>query len=226
MDVFVIPMGLDKYELYFEPSQEEEPDAEPPSSGVFGRLRQKFTFMLRAAEERQRRPGKERAQGWLAWAQDRTLGWVAERIAEQRLLWHLRRQTEAAVIHPPDMTLDEALTVVKRMLKGDYDRHRLWLIVDTIGFALSGVFFFVPGPNMIAYFFAFRLVGHWLSMRGAAQGIRRILWIGKPCPPLGALREARSLDPQARRQRVDEVARELRLQRLTAFYVRLSGRYA
>ncbi len=223
MDVFVIPMGLDKYELYFEP-QEEEPDTAPAASGLFGKIAQKFALMLRAAEERQRRPRIEAAQGWLAWAQDRMLGWVAERIAEQRLLWHLRRQTEATSIHPPDITPEEVLAVVRRMLKGDYDRHRLWLIIDSVWFVLSGVFFFVPGPNVIAYFFAFRLVGHWLSMRGASQGLHRIVWTGKPCPPLGALREVGSLHPLDGRRRIDEIASELRLQHLPAFYERLSRR--
>ena len=37
---------------------------------------------------------------------------------------------------------------------------------------VSGVLALVPGPNVLAYYFAFRVVGHWLSMRGARQGLR------------------------------------------------------
>ena len=56
--------------------------------------------------------------------------------------------------------------------------------MDTLLFIASGVFFFVPGPNVIAYFFAFRVVGHWLSMRGAAHGRDTTSWTGRPSPVL------------------------------------------
>jgi len=118
------------------------------------------------------------------------------------------------------------VAIIKKMLKGDYDRHRLWLIVDGVLFVASGVLFFVPGPNVIAYFFAFRLVGHWLSMRGAAQGLHRITWSGRTCPPLGELRGVAALDSPARGQQVSQIADKLRLQHLTKFYERLAVRHA
>ena len=65
--------------------------------------------MLRAAEERQRQGSTTsiQAEGWLARIQDRLIAWVAERIAEQRLLWNLRRQTAVVAAHPPDMTFEQ-----------------------------------------------------------------------------------------------------------------------
>lgn len=227
MDVFVIPFGGDRYELYFEQVHEGELESELPSSSIFGRLKQRFLVMLRAAEERQRRGHQgETPRGWLAWAQERMLAWAAERIAEQRLLWNLRKETAAVAMHPPDMLFEDALATIRNLLKGDYDRHRRWLILDSLAFVVSGVFFFVPGPNVIAYYFAFRLVGHWLSMRGAAQGMHHITWRGRSCSPLVELRDAPSLEPDARRYRVDEVARQLHLQHLRNFYERLTVRHA
>ena len=34
---------------------------------------------------------------------------------------------------------------------------------------MSGLLFLVPGPNVIAYYFAFRMVGHYFSLRGARK---------------------------------------------------------
>ena len=52
MDVFVIPVGREHYELYCEPSAADViSDADAPP-GWIGRLRQRFTDMLRATEER------------------------------------------------------------------------------------------------------------------------------------------------------------------------------
>ncbi len=99
------------------------------------------------------------------------MAWVAERIAEQRLLWNLRKQTTAVAVHPQDMTFEQVMVLIRRMLQRDYERHRLWLVVDTIGLIVSGLLALVPGPNLLAYYFAFRVVGHWLSMRGATQGL-------------------------------------------------------
>jgi len=43
---------------------------------------------------------------------------IAECIAEQRLLWHLRHQTSAVAAHPQDMTFDQVLTLIRRKLRG------------------------------------------------------------------------------------------------------------
>jgi len=41
MDVFVVPFGRDRYELYCEQQSEAAPEPEPPSNGMFGRLKQR-----------------------------------------------------------------------------------------------------------------------------------------------------------------------------------------
>ena len=58
-----------------------------------------------------------------------------------------------------------------RSSRRDFEKHRFWLTIDALGFIASGLLFLVPGPNAVAYYFAFRLVGHYLSMRGARQGL-------------------------------------------------------
>jgi hypothetical protein len=229
MDVFVVPVGPEKYELYCETSSEGELTPEPQPEGLLGKLRHRFSAMLKAAEERQHRYDREREDEPLSWAgriQERTLAWVAERIAEQRLLWNLRKQTTAEAVHPQDMTFEQVMVLIRRILQRDYERHRLWLVVDTIGLIVSGLLMIVPGPNVLAYYFAFRVVGHWLSMRGAAQGLERVRWTGRPCPPLTELREVPHLEPTMREARIHDVATRLRLQHLSTFFERVALRHA
>ncbi len=221
----MVPIGPDRYELYCEVAANVDDEDAPAPTGFIGRLRHRFTLMLRAAEERQHRhpAGEaEAAKGWAGRLQDRVMAWVAERIAEQRLLWNLRRQSEALALHPDDMTFDQAQTLIHRILQRDYDRHKLWLVVDTFGLIASGVLFFVPGPNLVGYYFAFRVVGHWLSMRGASQGLHRVLWTGRGCPPLTELRSVAVMPPGDREHHVHDIADRLRLQRFPTFFERVA----
>jgi hypothetical protein len=111
-------------------------------------------------------------------------------------------------------------------LQRDYERHRLWLAIDAVGLVVSAPIALVPGPNMLAYFFTFRVFGHWLSMRGASQGLHRVTWSGRSCPPLTELRDLASLEPSAREARIQDIADRLRLQHLTTFFARVTVRHA
>jgi hypothetical protein len=124
------------------------------------------------------------------------------------------------------MTFDQVLTLIRRSLQRDYERHRRWLVVDTLGLIVSVPVTLVPGPNVLGFYFAFRVVGHWLSMRGAAQGLHRVSWSGRPCPPLTELRDVALLEPPARDARIHDVAARLRLQHLTTFFERVAVRHA
>jgi len=179
--------------------------------------------MLRAAEERRHgRVEETDDRTWLGRLQNRIMAWVAERIAEQRLLWNLRGESEALALHPDDMTFDQAQTLIHRMLQRDYDRHKVWLVVDALLFVGSGIFFFIPGPNLVAYYFGFRLAGHWLSMRGASQGLHRVAWSGRACAPLTDLRRVAVMPPGERESHVHAIAARLRLQRFSTFFERVA----
>jgi predicted nucleic acid-binding protein len=225
MDVFIIPIGGDGYELYCETSTSPLEPA-PSTDSVLGRLRFRFTVMLRAAEERRQGGHHEPALTWWGRAQERIFAWVAERIAEQRLLWNLRRETAVVIAHPKDMTSEQVLALVRRILQRDLERHRRWLVVDALLLIISGALALVPGPNLVAYYFAFRVVGHWLSMRGARQGLQAVVWTGRACAPLDELRDVVALSGDAREARVHEIAARLRLQHLSTFFERVAVRHA
>jgi hypothetical protein len=222
MDVFLLPVGLDRYELYCEvPDEPREISAEPPR-GFFRRLRHQFGEMLAEAErDRRQGPPERNEQGLLARVKARTMRWVAESIAEQRLLWHLRRQTAASLLYPDDLVERDAISLLRKQLGRDFDKHRFWLIADTLAFIASGLLTILPGPNIVAYYFGFRMVGHYLSVRGARQGLRFIVWRHQGNSALSALRRAIELEPEAREQRVQDVAIELHLEHLATFFERI-----
>ena len=226
LDVYVIPFPRDRYELFCERQSDEEAEAEAPAaqSGWWGRLTERFGVMLRAAEDREANPDQaagDAEAGWWARLQGYLLSWVAERVAEQRLLWRLRGKAEVVTSHPDDVGFDAILPIAHAVLQKDYDRHLRWLIVDAVLLVISGILALVPGPNVLAYYFAFRVVGHWLSMRGASHGLRKAKWVGRACPILTRLRGATELPPGARAARTQEVASQLGLDRLPRFVERM-----
>jgi hypothetical protein len=222
MDVYLVPIGRDRHELYCEvPDEPEADDAPEPPKGFFRRLRLRFSEMLAEAERERLQTRQAPAdRGWAARVKRRTMCWVAESIAEQRLLWHLRRQTDATLYYPDDLDESAAMSILRSQLSRDFDKHRFWLIIDGILFAISGLLALLPGPNLLAYYFAFRLVGHYLSMRGARQGLKFMTWRAEKSAPLAELRRAIDLEPSVREGRVREVADRLRLEHLATFFER------
>ena len=182
--------------------------------------------MLADAEDERRR----RARGEtlpdpgtrLGRLQQRTLRSIAEHINEQRLLWHLRKQTHATLHHPDDVTGGTALQVMRTSLRRDADRHLLWLVVTTLLFVASGALALVPGPNVIAYFLGFFVVARYLSWRGARHGLGSVVWHMTASTPLSELRGALQLPGAARAPLVHDIAMRLRLEDLPLFVARMA----
>lgn len=228
MEVFLVPTGTHSHELYCEvPDGDPAPAGEPAHQGVFRSLIRRFREMLAAAERERRarlsgRPVAE-PDGWWGRLKGRTLRWAAETIAEQRLLWHLRRCADAALIYPADRLEPEARVALRTQLARDYEKHRRWFLIDLFGFIGSGVFMLVPGPNVLAYYFAFRLVGHFLSMRGARQGLDRTDWHFRPNEDLRQVREVLSAHGADRRSRLETIQARLRLEHFASFVERVTA---
>ncbi len=228
MDVFLIPVGQDRYELYRE-VPDEDPSGETPEHdrGFFRGIVQRFRDTLAAIErERHLDPTPEAPGGIIQRIKGRVRRMVAETVAEQRLLWHMRRQSRARAIHPADLDTAQVMTVIKTNMRSDYEKHRLWLVVNTLLFIASGLLTLVPGPNVIAYYFAFRLVGHFLSMRGARQALDRVEWRTEASDALARLRPLTGSDGTDRRAEVEAIAAELQLEHLPRFFDRVACRAA
>ena len=95
--------------------------------------------------------------------------------------------------------------------------------VNALAFAVSGVFMLIPGPNLLAYYFAVRLVGHYLSWRGARCALKNTTWDVRSEPALAELAGLASTEPAARAPRVEAIARALDLPQLPAFFERAAA---
>lgn len=230
MDVYFIPLGADRYELYCDEAGEVEalPD-EGPSNGRLASMYRDFKVTLDRIEQ-ERLTGEARtgagARAWTERLKDRALCWLAERIAEQRLLWRLRSKAEVTLYYPDDMPAERAMAMARADLQREADRHLLWMIIDGTFFVASGAFFLVPGPNLIVYYFGFRLVGHYLSRRGATHALAKVRWSTCPAAQLTRLRRAVALVGLEREREVHQVATELHLPHLARFFERTSMKTA
>jgi hypothetical protein len=226
MDVYLIPVASDRYELYCEHmGPDAEMIGEAPPQGRVAKMYANFKDALARVEE-ERLSGQARVldapRSWSERMKDRTLCWIAERIAEQRLLWRLRNESDLRLHYPDDTTADAAVGIARAELQREADRHMKWLVIDGLLFAASGVLFFVPGPNIVAYYFGFRLVGHYLSRKGAKHGLVEVRWESCPSPQLSRLRRVLALEPIEREREVHEVASALQLPHLAKFFERTS----
>jgi hypothetical protein len=225
MDVFLVPVAADRYELYCEEPDEPAPPAPGAGTerkGFVRRLVDGFHEQLAEAERARRRdpqPGDARPS-FLGRLKARLLRWVAESIAEQRLLWQLRSKNAALLVYPDDMSEAHARQLLKRSLQRDWERHRFWLVIDCIGGLGSALLILVPGPNFLGYYFVFRIVGHYLSLRGARQGLTAVTWTVQSSGPLASLRSVVGEPPDAREQHVQGVADTLRLEHFASFFQR------
>jgi hypothetical protein len=228
MDVYLVPISATRYELYCEGPDLDDAVAEPAAgTGIMGRLRAVFRRVLAEAERHRR--GEARAvdgTGWTARLKARALRWIADSIAEQRLLWQLRKQSQVRLVYPADLDEATATARLRAQLTRDLHKHRLWMVVDGIGFIASGLLALLPGPNLLAYYLGFRLFGHYMSHQGARRGLQVVCWTTEPSHELAELRAVVALDPAQRCHRVRDLASRLRLQHLERFVERTAPRAA
>ena len=217
MTIYLVPVRRGHYELYSEASENEEPEAVP--EGRFRRWLHAANQQWHALVERARE-----GDGTSLWARtrDRVVCALAESIAEQRTLWALRNETAVDVQMPSFLTPADAQARVMQELVHARTHHLRWLIVDTILFIVSGVLALVPGPNLVAYYFAFRCVGHLQSWRGARQGVEAIQWTFVPDPALSELVDLVDVPRTARASQVEAIAERLNLRHLADFFDRVA----
>lgn len=218
MDVFLVPAGEARYELYCEPREVDHAER----GGLPGRLLRRFREVM-ATEQADRRDTRQsgKADGWVMRAKAGLVRGIAEWVAEQRLLWHLRHQQVAVLSHPTDLASDRAISIARGMLRKDLDHHRVWMVVDGVAVAVFGpLFFFIPGPNLISWYFAAKMTGHWLAFRGARRGLAVVDWSARASEPLTEVRQALGLPPAERRSRLRGIADRLQLEHLSTFLER------
>lgn len=237
MDVYLVPVGPDSYECYYEAAEEEEEEEEPVEPvvtggffsrmrarvfGFFARMRARFNAQLKEAEEARHQKVIDVPKTFLGRMHKRSMRWIAERIAEQRLLWHLRKAETATLHVSSDMPAEQADSIMRASMKRDADFHRIRLIPHTLALIVAGFVAFIPGPNVLGYLFTFTVVGHFLAWRGAVNALHKVAWTIVPNPALTDLRRAFSLGAGDRHRVIKDVARRLHMPHMALFVERMA----
>jgi hypothetical protein len=226
MDIYLVPAGRHRYGLYCEVEDRRQGSEEDMRSGWRAELSRQFHRGLAYLEaERRGRLAKAAAaerRTRLRRLRDRALGWLAERVAEQRLLWFLRSERDVTAHHPEDMPADDAERWVRNELRRDRLRHLVWMLVDAGIYLASLPLTPIPGPNVLALYFSFRAIGHFLSWLGARHGLRHVTWTYKASGPLAELRRLPGMKPADQAALACEIAARLDLRHLEQFLARMA----
>jgi hypothetical protein len=164
MDVYFVPIGRDRFESYFE-AADEDPEATQPQ-GLLARWRARFATIIRDVE-RERHEARVEGAGFMTRVRRWVVRWIAERIAEQRLLWNLGGADEATLARSRQPRSGSGRTDDAR---SDAARCRSTPALargSHLGLLLSVPFVISPGPNVLGYFFTFTVFG--TTWRGAAR---------------------------------------------------------
>lgn len=219
MIVYLVPAGRGRFELYSETRDE----AVDPAFRPEGRFRRwVHTARVRWSElvENSRRgSGTGRLVRW----RDAFVARLAETVAEQRTLWALADRRAATARFPSTLDAVRAESILRAVLARARRHHARWFGVDLALFIASGAFALIPGPNLIAYYLAFRVVGHVQAWRGARQAMDRTSWACEAAPELAELALLVDVPRDLRASRVAEIEARLNLERLSAFFDRVAA---
>jgi len=217
-----VAVGQNAFECYYEAPEQEEDDEPIEGKGFIARMRARFNEQLKEAERARHQRTIEEPTSFLGRMQKRSMRWIADRIAEQRLLWHLRK-VDAATLHvSSDLPQAEADAIMRASMKKDADFHRSRLILHSLALIAAIPVALVPGPNVIGYLFTFTVVGHFLAWRGAVKGLHEIAWTIRPDDALTELRRAFTLDDASRHRVIREVSHRLHLPKMALFVERMT----
>jgi hypothetical protein len=96
------------------------------------------------------------------------------------------------------------------------------MIVDGAVYVASLPLTPLPGPNVLALYFSFRAIGHFLSWGGARNGLRRVEWAYAASGPLAELRRLPGMTPADQAALAREVGARLQLRHLDRFIARMA----
>lgn len=214
--VYLVPVGKSRFELYAEPP--DEPSGPPANdAGFVQRWSHLASVRWHALVDAARH---EQGVGRIARWRDALISRLAETIAEQRALSSLRGCASATLVFPSTLSEDHARSTLRTLLVEGRRHHGWWMIVDLILLLGSALLTLVPGPNLVAYYFLFRLVGHLQSWRGARGGLDRTSWTMDANQSLAELASLVDVPRAARDSRVAAIAARLNVPRLHAFFDR------
>ena len=220
MLVHLVPIGRGRFELYAEPPEVETP---PPAHDA-GRLRR---WLHNAGDQWRSIVDTARldnASSRLGRWRDALFRTLADSIDGQRTMWSLRTAEAATALFPAHMTQAAAQNVLNTRLVDARRFHGIRFAIYLTLFLASGILFFVPGPNIVAYYIGFQAFGHMQSWRGAKQATSTLRWTLSPSEELAELDRLKGRSHADRASQVEAIAVRLGLPRLPAFFERAVAR--
>src|SRR5262245_19064384 len=128
MKVFLVPVGPTEHIPYCEPGETRDDVPAGERRGFLAGLMARFRDVIAVAEQsRLRQDDAQPPRGAFGRVKGWALRWLADRIAEQRLLWQLRDCETATLVYPSELSESSALRLLMEELTRDYGRHRRWL---------------------------------------------------------------------------------------------------
>lgn len=219
MLVHLVPLGRDRHELYAEAPEEDE----GPLAHDAGRVRR---WLHRAGEQWREYVDAARmgtATGRFATWRDAVICKLAATLDEQRTLRSLRTADTSTMLFPSGIEPAAARATLDRILVSSQRHHGQRLVVYLVLFVLSGILFFIPGPNIVAYYLGFQGFGHLQAWRGARHAAADVTWTLQPSTDLEELAVLATEPHATRSERVRAVAQRLALEHLPAFFERAAG---
>ncbi len=137
-------------------------------------------------------------------------------------MWSLRGLTTATTLFPAALDAAAARATLMHLLATAQRFHGQRLVLYLVLFIVSGILFFVPGPNVVAYYLGFQGFGHLQSWRGARRASSAIRWEMEPSDLLAELETLASQPHDLRATRVAQIAAQLDLPHLPAFFERVA----
>jgi hypothetical protein len=225
VEVYLVPIGRGRYELYCEPGDDAQGPQAGAATGLWRRWTDRFSEVLAAVEREHDAASHADApapRGAWARLRVRLISWTAEKVAEQRLLWRLRGKDQVLARIPDGLDAERAHAVIRGTLASEFNRHRWWMAVDLLGGLAALALTPIPGPNVVGFYFTFRIVGHFFALRGARHGLTEVRWNLEPSAVLSELCSLDLVPEEERERRVQAVAERLGLPRLGRFYARVA----
>lgn len=219
MRVHLLPLGRGRFELYAEPVETAN---DPPAHDAgwirhaLHRAGEQWRHLVDAAR-------LDQATTRLAKWRDAVICRLANSIEEQRTMWMLRSTDDVEMWFPADLTADSAREILMARLATARRFHGIRFAIYLVLFVASGILFFVPGPNIVAYYLGFQAFGHLQSWLGARRGITTVTWTLVPSDDLAELTGLAAQSRASRNTRIVAIAERLGLPRLPAFFERAAG---
>lgn len=91
---------------------------------------------------------------------------------DETLLRGLRSSKLIAVYHPTTMTAEESVAAWREYLGTRQRYHGFWFALNAVLSPLGVLLTPIPGPNVVAYWFVYRAICHFLAIMGISRGRR------------------------------------------------------